>query len=115
MRFLFWSLLLLYIAVIPATLCVLFERHPGWFRGLRLLGWIPALSLLSWSGVVGAILIPARCGLWVPRGPELAFALLFGWLYLWIAGFPVFLMYGIIRRERRLLSEKSQRTNRRRE
>lgn len=107
MRFLFWGLLLLYTALLPAALCTLFERRPDWFRGLRLPVWIAGLSLGSWCGVVGALLLPCWCGFWTPRGPELVFALLFGWLYLWIAGAPVFLLYGALRLIRRCAGSRS--------
>ena len=92
-------------------LCILFEHHPEWFCRIRLLLWIPGLSLLSWCGVTGAILLPCLCGLQTPRGPELVFALLFGWLYLWLAGTPVFLLYGAFRLIRRRVAGSRSRAN----
>mgnify|MGYP006922304802 CR=1 FL=1 len=96
MRILANTLLLLYVLVIPIGLCILWEYYPALFRRGRLFLWIPGISIFSWVCVLGAILIPYYCGFFVPRGPELCFALFFGWLYLWIAGIPVFVIYGLL-------------------
>lgn len=92
-----FTLLVLYVFVIPCGLCFLREHRPDWFRHGRLFLWIAALSVFSWCGVVGTVLISYFCGLFIPRGPELIFALFFGWSYLWIASVPVFAVYGILR------------------
>ncbi len=102
MQILPFILLILYVLVIPVGLCFLWERHPGCFRGGKLFLWIAGLTVFSWCGVVGAILIPYCCGLFIPRGPELVFALFFGWSYLWLAALPVFAIYGILLIARRL-------------
>ena len=39
------------------------------------------------------ILVPEHLGLYMIRGPELAFALAFGWFYLFISSIPVFFVY----------------------
>lgn len=109
MRVLVFTLLFLFCFVIPGGLCFLKERHPNWFRHGKLLLWIAALTVFSWSSVVGAILIPCFCGLFIPRGPELIFALFFGWAYLWIASVPMFVIYGSLRLVRRLCSCIGQR------
>ncbi len=99
---LFFTLVILYVLVIPIGLCFLREHHPAWFRRGKILLWIAGLALFSWCGAVGAILIPSYCGLFVPRGPELVFALFFGWSYLWFAAVPVFAIYGVLLLMRRL-------------
>ena len=93
MRVLFFTLLILYVLVIPV----------GWFGRSRILLWIAGLTVFSWCGVVGAILIPYYCGIFCPRGPELVFALFFGWSYLWFAAIPVFTIYGVLRLIDRLI------------
>ena len=67
MQILPFILLILYVLVIPVGLCFLWERHPGCFRGGKLFLWIAGLTVFSWCGVVGAILIPYCCGLFIPR------------------------------------------------
>ena len=98
MQILYFAILwLLYCLLIPAALCCGIEMRPAWFRLWKWIFWIPALSAISWIIVVGAIAIPSFLGIFTPRGPELVFAIFFGWLYLWIAGIPVFLIYGVFR------------------
>ena len=96
------AFLIFYALVIPIGICIVLDHRPGWFRRGKILLWIAGLSAFSWGGVVGAILLPYCCGLSVPRGPELVFALFFGWSYLWFASFPVFLIYGTLRLIRRV-------------
>ncbi len=97
MRVLMFTLLFFYVLVIPVGICALRDRYPNWFHRTRILLWLAGLSAFSWGCTLGAILIPCYLGLYVPRGPELVFALFCGWAYLWIAGFPVFATYGILR------------------
>lgn len=97
MRILFNALLFFYVIAIPVCLCCCMEFRPSWFHFRKSILWIAGLSAFSWFGAVGTILIPAWTGFFEPRGPELCFAFFFGWLYLWIAGFPVFLIYGLFR------------------
>ena len=103
MRVLFFTLLILYVLVIPVGLCFLRDLRPGLFCRSRILLWIAGLTVFSWCGVVGAILIPYYCGIFCPRGPELVFALFFGWSYLWFAAIPVFTIYGVLRLIDRLI------------
>lgn len=89
--------LILFVLVIPLGLCFAVERCREWFAGARLPLWPIGVTLFSWLWVNGLILIPYYLGLTQIRGPEAAFALLFGWLYLWIAMLPVITIYLICR------------------
>ncbi len=97
MQILVGAVLILYVLVIPVGLCWLLDHRPAWFRRGRIFLWVAGLSACSWCGVVGAILIPYWCGFYMPRGPELVFALFGGWAYPWLAALPVFCIYGVLR------------------
>ena len=60
---------------------------------------IPILlySLFSWAAVNGIVFLKYVLDPMSFQGPEGAFALFFGWLYLWITSLPVFLLYPMVR------------------
>lgn len=90
--------LLLYTVLVPCAVCLMHYRHPDWFSGWKkLLLWTVVSALFSWGFVNAILWIPTWLGLFRPRGPELAFALFLGWLYLWVDSLPVMLLYWIVR------------------
>jgi len=89
--------LILFVLVIPLGLCVAVERRREWFAGARLALWLIGITLFSWLCTNAAVWVPCYLGLTQIRGPEAAFALLFGWLYLWVTMLPVITIYLISR------------------
>ncbi len=83
----------LYFLVIPIAVCVLDFKCQRLFKGYRKALWAVGYALLSWGLVLAFILVPEHLGLYMIRGPELAFALAFGWFYLFISSIPVFFVY----------------------
>ena len=71
----------IYMLVIPACVCVLHYKKPLLFKGL-------------WRKIIFAAIYSK----YAFRGPEIAFALFFGWLYLWIASIPVWFVYWLARK-----------------
>ena len=93
MEFVGWFVLIAYTVVIPAFVCTMHASHPELFHHYRWIRWIFGGGLFSWCFINASIFIPMRLGLIVHRGPEFAFAILFGWMYLWIASLPFMLCY----------------------
>ena len=84
--------------VFPALLCYANWKYPKLFDNIwKFLGWVVGYSLFSWGYFIAVIWIPYVLGLYSIRGPELAFALFFGWIYLWVTSSPMFLCYGILK------------------
>ena len=83
----------LYFLVIPIAVCVLDFKCKRLFKGYRKAIWAVGYALLSWVLILACILVPEYLGLYMVRGPELAFALFFGWIYLFISSIPVFFAY----------------------
>lgn len=80
----------------PVLACLIFVRKKAWFRsGRRILAAIFFYTALSWLFINAAVWIPYFMGLTEIRGPEAAFALLFGGLYLWVTSLPVFLIFAV--------------------
>ena len=89
--------LALFFFIYPLSACLLFDRYKGHFHGFRVLNPVVLYSLLSWATVNGFVFLKYRLDPMSFRGPEGAFALFFGWLYLWITSIPVFLLYALVR------------------
>lgn len=89
--------LVLFFCIYPLSACLLFDRYKGHFHGFLVLIPIMLYSLVSWVTVNGVIYLNYLLDPKSFRGPEGAFALLFGWLYLWITSIPVFLLYPAVR------------------
>ncbi len=85
----------LFFCILPLSACLLFDKYKRHFHGAGVLIPILLYSLLSWGTVNGFIFLRYCLDPMSLRGPEGAFALFFGWLYLWIASVPVFLLYGV--------------------
>jgi hypothetical protein len=86
-----------FVVVIPIAICIIHYKRPEWFSRWKLLLWIIGSALLSWCYVNACIWIPYKLELFLPRGPELVFALLFGWMYLWLASIPTMIIYAVWR------------------
>ena len=87
----------LFFFIYPLSACLLFDRYKGYFHGFRMLNPIMLYSLVSWTTVNGFVYLNYLLDPKSFRGPEGAFALFFGWLYLWITSIPVFLLYPAVR------------------
>lgn len=89
----------IYMLVIPACVCVLHYKKPLIFKGLwRKIIFAAIYSCISYITLLFALCIPYWLGKYAFRGPEIAFALFFGWLYLWIASIPVWFVYWLARK-----------------
>ena len=97
MNFTVYIFLAFFFAIFPLSACLLFDKYREHFRGGRMLIAIVLYSLLSWSITNGVIYFRYLLDPMSLQGPEGAFALFFGWLYLWITSIPVFLIHLIIR------------------
>ena len=97
MKILPWLALILYLIVFPALVCLLAEKRPALFRFPTVFLVLFCAAAFSWLFTNALWWIPYSLGLIQIRGPEAAFALIFGWLYAGIAGTPFFLIYGILR------------------
>ena len=89
--------LLSFFFVFPLTACLLFRKYTHCFRGGRILIFILFYSLLSWIVTNGIIYLRYLFDPMSLQGPEGAFALFFGWIYLWLTSIPVFLVHLISR------------------
>ncbi|MBQ7393539.1 MAG: hypothetical protein IJV89_04220 [Lentisphaeria bacterium] len=90
----FWAI---FFVIFPLSACLLFDKYRQYFKGGKVLIAIMLYSLLSWSVTNGVIYFRYLLDPMSLQGPEGAFALFFGWLYLWITSIPVFLVHSIIR------------------
>ena len=97
MDFFVYVFLAFFFVIFPLSACLLFDKFRERFRGGRVLIAIVLYSLLSWSVTNGVIYLRYLLEPMSLQGPEGAFALFFGWLYLWITSIPVFLVHLIIR------------------
>ena len=97
MDFFVYVFLAFFFAIFPLSACLLFDKYRQFFTGSRMLIAIVLYSLLSWSVTNGVIYFRYLQDPMSLQGPEGAFALFFGWLYLWITSIPVFLIHLIIR------------------
>lgn len=80
--------------LMPVGVCVLHRFRRRLFLGVwRKLAFAAVYSFLSWSFILSAIFLSSYFGNEI-RGPELCFALFFGWIYIWIPSLPIFLLYG---------------------
>lgn len=93
------SIIVLFVACVayPFAIIWLRETRPGWMRGWRRWSFAVGALLVSWGVSVGAVFIPDELGWWTFRGPEAAFAMLFGWLYLPLMSIPVLGVYAVAR------------------
>ena len=97
MNFTVYIFLAFFFGIFPLSACLLFDKYRQFFTGSRMLIAIVLYSLLSWSVTNGVIYFRYLQDPMSLQGPEGAFALFFGWLYLWITSIPVFLIHLIIR------------------
>ena len=97
MNFTVYIFLAFFFGIFPLSACLLFDKYRQFFSGSRMLIAIVLYSLLSWSVTNGVIYFRYLQDPMSLQGPEGAFALFFGWLYLWITSIPVFLIHLIIR------------------
>ena len=101
------SALIFMFVIFPLAGCFCFAKVPRWFQGFRMLGAVLLYSLLSWGFVNGVILLRYWLDPMTLRGPEGAFALFFGSLYLWFTSLPVFLIVFLIREAFAFFSKKT--------
>ena len=92
-----YAFLAFFFGFFPLSACLLFDRYKRFFHDFRMLIPIVLYSLVSWGTVNGFVFLQYRLDPAGFRGPEGAFALFFGWIYLWITSIPVFLLYGAVR------------------
>ena len=85
-----------FIIIIPAAIHILFNRKPQWFTGKTIPLWLIGISLFSWCLINAMWFIPMVIGLRQIEGPEAAMALLFGWLYVYLAAIPYCLITAVI-------------------
>ena len=97
MNFTVYIYLAFFFVIFPLSACLLFDKYRQFFWGSRMLIAIVLYSLLSWSVTNGVIYFRYLLDPMSLQGPEGAFALFFGWLYLWVTSIPVFLVYLIFR------------------
>ena len=97
MDFFVYIYLTFFFVIFPLSACLLFDKYRQYFKGGKVLIAIMLYSLLSWSVTNGVIYFRYLLDPMSLQGPEGAFALFFGWLYLWITSIPVFLVHSIIR------------------
>lgn len=97
MDFFVYVFLAFFFAIFPLSACLLFDKYRQFFTGSRMLIAIVLYSLLSWSVTNGVIYFRYLQDPMSLQGPEGAFALFFGWLYLWITSIPVFLIHLTVR------------------
>ena len=97
MDFFVYVFLAFFFGIFPLSAYLLFEKYRQFFTGSRILLAIVLYSLLSWSVTNGVIYLRYLLDPVSLRGPEGAFALFFGWLYLWITSIPVFLIHLTVR------------------
>jgi len=88
-----FSIIFLFIAVFPTLIIFAIEKKRGYFSGLKGIAAVLIISALSWLFINAAIFIPWALSLYRIRGPEAAFALLFGWAYIWFAPIPAFAIF----------------------
>ena len=80
----------------PVLACLFCVWKKAWFRSRqRVLAALIFYTAFSWLFINAAVWIPYSMGLTEIRGPEAAFALVFGGLYLWVTSLPVFLIYAV--------------------
>jgi len=89
--------LALFFFIYPLSACLLFDNCKRVFHGSRVSVPILLYSVVSWVTVNGTIYLNYLLDPKSFRGPEGAFALFFGWLYLWMTSIPVFLLYPTVR------------------
>ena len=97
MDFFVYVFLAFFFVIFPLSACLLFDKYRPFFRGSRVLLAIFLYSLLSWCMINGIIYLRYLLDPMSLQGPEGAFALFFGGLYLWITSIPVVLVHLIIR------------------
>ena len=97
MNFTVYIFLAFFFVIFPLSACLLFEKYQQFFTGSRMLIAVVLYSLLSWSVTNGVIYLRYLLDPMSLQGPEGAFALFFGWLYLWITSIPVFLVHLTVR------------------
>lgn len=89
--------LALFFLIYPLTACIVFDRYKTRFNCFTALIAVALYSLVSYVTVNGFIFLRYFLDPMSLRGPELAIALFFGWLYLWICSMPVFLLHAAFR------------------
>jgi len=87
----FWFTILLFTLIIPVSLYFIYRKHPQWFSDWKIFCWPIGTAIFSWTYLNAPVLIGHLFGYYA-GGPGVAFNLLFGWLYLWMAAFPVILI-----------------------
>ena len=98
------------LLALPVGFCVWRELRPGHFRNWRLATAIIIYSALSWGLTNGYIFLCYMIDPATIRGPEAAFSLFFGGIYLWVTSLPVFLVWAAFRRlSRRLKPAEAER------
>ncbi len=93
-----------FLIIIPAAIHTLFNLKPQWFTGKTLFLWISGIALFSWCLSNAMWFIPMVIGLRQIEGPEAAMALLFGWLYVYLAAIPYCLITTLIAVIRKIFS-----------
>ena len=97
MDFFVYVFLAFFFVIFSLSACLLFDKYRQFFTGSRILLAIFLYSLLSWGVTNGVIYFRYLQDPMSLQGPEGAFALFFGWLYLWITSIPVFLIHLTVR------------------
>lgn len=97
MKFYILTIYLLYTIVFPLGCCLAGEFYPALrFRKHPVL-WLAGGGLFSWGFINAVLWVPIALNWYIPRGPEVVFALFFGWCYLFVASLPVLAVYWCVK------------------
>ena len=99
--------LALFFGIFPLAACLLVDKNKRCLHSFGVLIAILSYSLVSWVVTNGFVALKYLLDPASFRGPEGAFALFFGWLYLWITSIPVFLLYTAVRMIFRRMEKKN--------
>lgn len=86
---------LLFTLIIPALFWLGRARRAA-FRRHACAIYLVGFPILSWTLVNGDIWLAVQCFGFQPRGPEVVFALFFGWIYLWIVSAPFMFVAAVV-------------------
>ena len=95
------AVLLVYFVLSPFVIAWIREDKPNWLCGIRKFALILIGCAISYGFTIAVIWVPYGLGWWTFRGPEMAFALFLGWLYMPITALPALGLYSAVRKRTR--------------
>ena len=87
---------LCFLIIFPAVIMETIRRRPQWLTGKTILPAMIGVSAFSWCTVNALWFVPMILNLRPIEGPEAALAIAGGWLYIWLAGIPYWLIAGVL-------------------